>query len=136
MRKENRFIKNKEFLILLSHCNKKLRTSVIGGCSKVNIYSIIECILNVVNGNIKIKNEEYKFLKPFNRTFKKLKNEKIDIRKKRKIKIKQGGFLQFLIPAIVSGIASIISSVKVHAIQNCSDYLQSEKFFHHRVQRV
>jgi len=39
-----------------------------------------------------------------------LKIEKSKLRNKKEILIQKGGFLQFLIPAVISGITSIISS--------------------------
>lgn len=110
MKHQNRFIKNKEFLVLISKCQKKLRTSAINNCNKEHIYSIIECVLNVLNGNVNIDSETYNKLKPFNKVFTKLVDRKTNLKTKRKLIIQKGGFLQFLIPAIVSGLATIISS--------------------------
>jgi hypothetical protein len=52
---------------------------------------------------------EREHLKRFRKVLHKL-LEKSSLKIKKKILIQQGGFLQFLIPAVVSGIASIISS--------------------------
>ena len=106
----DKFQANKELLIVLSKCQKKLRNSIIENASKDNINSICECILNVSNGNVHINQHTYKKLKPFSKTFKKLLDRKTKIKDKKQLIIQKGGFLQFLIPAIVSGIASIISS--------------------------
>lgn len=111
MVKHNKFVNNKEFLILLAGCHKKLRNSIISNCNKEQILAVIECILNVLNGNIQIDNTTLQKLRPFNKTFKKLLDKKTGLKIKRKIIVQKGGFLQFLIPAIVSGIASIVSSV-------------------------
>ncbi len=110
MKNHNRLIKNKEFLLLLSNCEKKIRDAVLNKCSKERILSIVECILNVINGNIQIDPESYEKLKPFNKIFKKILDKKNNFKIKRKLIVQKGGFLQFLIPAIVSGIATIISS--------------------------
>lgn len=111
MIKHNRFTSNKEFLILLSNCHKKLRNSIITHSKKEQILAIAECVLNVLNGNIQIDSDTFQKLKPFNKTFKKLLNRKTGIKAKKRLIIQKGGFLQFLIPAIVSGIATIVSSV-------------------------
>lgn len=108
--KSNRLKNNKEFLILLSKCKPKLRKALVSGATKESIYAIIECILNVCNGNVNINQEDYQKIKPFNKTFKKLVDKGVDLKQKRKIIIQKGGFLQVHIPAIISGIASIISS--------------------------
>jgi hypothetical protein len=108
--KQNRLVKNKEFLVLLSKSKPKLRKALLSGCNKESIYSIIECILNVCNGNVHINSDEFNKLKPYNKTFKKLIDRKVDLNQKKNIIIQKGGFLEVLIPAIISGIASIISS--------------------------
>ena len=108
--KPNRLVKNKEFLVLLSKCKPKLRKALVSGSDKEALYAILECVLNVCNGNVHINSDDFMKLKPYNRTFKKLIDKKIDIGQKRKIIIQKGGFLQVLIPAIISGLASIISS--------------------------
>ena len=68
-----------------------------------------------MNKNIKLGDDEFNNLKPFAKYCRKLLNKKINIKEKKKILIKKGiqrgGFLQFIIPAVISGIASIISSV-------------------------
>lgn len=107
---KNRFVENKEFLLALSKCKPKLRKSIVSNCSKESIFSIIECVLNVCNGNVEINKEVYEKLKPFNPTFKKLLNKKVSVDKKRHLIIQKGGFLGVLIPAIVTGLASIISA--------------------------
>lgn len=108
--RSNRLIKNKDFLLLLSKCKPKLRKALITGSSKEALYAVLECVLNVCNGNVHINSDEFNKLKPFNRTFKKLIDKKVDLGQKRKIIVQKGGFLQVLIPAIISGLASIISS--------------------------
>ena len=43
-----RLDKNKELLIYLSKCQKKIRNSIIEKCSKDNLYSICECVLKLI----------------------------------------------------------------------------------------
>lgn len=108
--RKNRLIKNKEFLVVLSKCKPKLRKALLSGCSKEAMYAIIECILNVCNGNVYINKQDFDKLRPFNKTFKKLIDPKVELSNKKKIIIQKGGFLEVLIPSIISGIASIVSS--------------------------
>ena len=49
-------------------------------------------------------------IKQFKNTFRKLANKNINLKDKKKLIIQKGGFLQILIPSIISGIASIIGS--------------------------
>jgi uncharacterized protein YutE (UPF0331/DUF86 family) len=90
--------------------NKKLRQALINNIHKESIYSICECVKNVMNGNVKLDDKTFQILKPYKLTFKKLLNRQNDLNSKRKILVQKGGFLQFLIPAVISGIASIASA--------------------------
>lgn len=109
--KNNRLIKNKDYLVMLSKSKPKMRKALITGSGREDIHSVLECILNVCNGNVHINSDDFKKLKPFNKTFKKLIDKKVKLPEKKKIIIQKGGFLQILIPAIVSGLATIISEV-------------------------
>lgn len=91
--------------------NKKLRQALINNIPKESIYSICECVKNVMNGNVKLDDKTFQILKPYKLTFKKLLNRQNDLNSKRKVLIQKGGFLQFLIPAVISGIASIASAL-------------------------
>ena len=104
-----RFETNKNFLCLLAKSNLKL--ALINNADKEQIYSICECILNVCYGNIKLSPEDFNSLKPFKRTFNRILDRKNKLLVKKKIILQKGGFLQFLIPAVISGLASIISAV-------------------------
>lgn len=106
----SRFDENKHMLIALSKCKTKLRNSIISNADKETIFSICECILNVMNGNIKLSEDDYKKLKPYRHTFKRLLN-KSNLKTKKKILIQKGGFLQFLLPAAITAIGSIISAI-------------------------
>jgi hypothetical protein len=95
--------------------NKRIKTGIINSCDTKTINKICEIVLNVINKNIKLSEEQLNNLKPFAKYCRKLLNKKLNIREKKKILIKKGiqrgGFLQFIIPAVVSGIATIISSL-------------------------
>jgi hypothetical protein len=87
-----------------------LRKAVIKNSSKEEIYAICECVLNICNGNLKLSRAEFENLAKYKGTFSRLLHKKTNLRDKRNLLVQKGGFLQFLIPAIVSGIASIVSS--------------------------
>jgi hypothetical protein len=97
-------------LLLISSCKKKLRQKIIEGSDKDFIYAILECVFNVVNGNVRLDNKNFEKLKQFKTVFKHLLNKNLALKQKKKILIQKGGFLQFLIPAIITGISSIISA--------------------------
>jgi hypothetical protein len=106
----NRLKKNKQLLELTAISKKKLRDSIIKGGDREFIYSICECVLNVMNGNVKINNHTFNKLKVYKNTFKKL-LKKSKLKDKKKILIQKGGFLQYLIPAVITGISSIITAL-------------------------
>ncbi len=97
------------------NANKRMKQGIVKSCDTQAINKICEIVLNVMNKNIKLGDDEFNNLKPFAKYCRKLLNKKINIKEKKKILIKKGiqrgGFLQFIIPAVISGIASIISSV-------------------------
>ena len=106
-----RFEKNRKLLEIVGECKKKLRNSIILNSDNDFILTIIECVLNIMNGNVNLNDENFKILKPYNKTFKKLIKKKISLNNKRKIIVQKGGFLQFLIPAIISADGSIASAI-------------------------
>ena len=95
--------------------NKRIKIGIINSCDSRTINKICEVVLNVLNKNIKVNDDTLNNLRPYSKYCRRLLNKKINIREKKKILIKKwiqkGGFLQFIIPAVISGIATIISSI-------------------------
>ncbi len=107
-KKLKRIIKYKKLIELLPKCNKRVFNKIIKNSKKEFIYTLCECVLNVLNGNIKISKNSLEKLKPKKNILRKL-IKKSSIDNKKRI-IQKGGFLEILIPSIISGIASIIGS--------------------------
>lgn len=107
-KKFKRVIKYKKLLEILPRCNKKVFNKIIKNSKKEFIYTICECVLNVLKGNIKISKKSLEKLKEKKQILRKL-LKKSNIENKKKI-IQKGGFLEILIPSIISGLASIIGS--------------------------
>lgn len=104
----NRIKANRDFLGLLCYSNKKLRDLLIKNANKEQIYTLCEIILNILNGNLKLSEDQ---LQKLSKIKAKLRNIiKRSSLKKKKYLIQKGGFLQILIPSIISGLATIISS--------------------------
>ena len=101
--------KHKNLLSILASAKPNLRESIIHKCDKQLVQCICECILNLLHGNININRETLCKLKKYKNTFRKI-IKKSNLQSKKKILIQQGGFLQYLIPAVISGLSSIISS--------------------------
>ena len=86
------------------------KKSMLIKADKHFVQSICEMCDNVLAGNIKLSDTEHKELKKHKRILRKLAN-KAPLKSKRKYLAQTGGFLQFLIPAAVSGISSLIESL-------------------------
>jgi hypothetical protein len=82
------------------NANKRMKQGIVNSCDTKTINKICEIVLNVLNKNIKLDESQLDNLKP--------KEKKKILLKKG---IQRGGFLQFIIPAVISGIATIISSL-------------------------
>jgi hypothetical protein len=87
-----------------------MKKGIIMNADKELIYTICECILNLLNGNINISTEQYNQLKSYKHLFRKILDRKSKLKTKKKLIIQKGGFLEILLPAVISGLASIISS--------------------------
>ena len=95
---------------------KSTKKSLIKRMGKETINNIAELILNILNGNIHVSEETKNKLRPFAKTCRKFLDKKTNLKTKKNILInkgiiQKGGFLQFLIPAIITGITSIITSI-------------------------
>jgi hypothetical protein len=107
----------KQILSLLAdpHTSHKIKRNLVNALDSQSIDKICEFILNVVNKNAPICAESRKNLLPQAKFCRRLLHKKISIKEKKRILIKKGiqkgGFLQFIIPAIISAIGGIISSV-------------------------
>lgn len=101
--------KNKEFLQFLCSSGKKNRRFLIASANRKQINSICEIILNVLKGNVPISDD----LKHSLSKKKKLIRDfvKKSTLKNKKSVLQKGGFIEFLIPAIISGLSTIASAL-------------------------
>ena len=97
-------------LKVLSRCKIKIRKAFLRNADKDLVEVICHCIYNLLNGNITLTESEKTNLSSYKVILRKL-VEKSSLANKKKILVQKGGFLQFLIPAAITGISSIISSL-------------------------
>ena len=97
--------------LVSKNCTKLNQQDLLKRAKGPFINKICECILNITEGRVKISSQDLEKLKPYKNLFRKLIKKNIKIKEKKKLIIQKGGFLQILIPAIISGLASIIGSV-------------------------
>lgn len=98
-----------DILKVLAQSKTRYRNAILKKADKSLIQAICEIVHNVLKGNINISTQDRENLKKYRKTLHRL-LEKSNLKSKKKIIIQRGGFLQFLIPAIVTGIADIVSS--------------------------
>ena len=101
-------------LMVLSSCkSNKLKRAIVQNADKQLVHSLCEIIDNLLSGNISIKEEDFKYLSKFKKELRNLvKRSSLQSKKKIILKrgIQEGGFLEILIPSVISGLASIIGS--------------------------
>ena len=105
------FEKNLEKIKVLAKCkNKKLRNLLIKNSDKEVICTLCEIIDNILHGNIPLNEKTKNKLKKYKNILRKF-IKKSSLNTKKKILIQKGGFLQILIPSVISAVASIIGSL-------------------------
>lgn len=96
--------KNLHILRLLKKSNKKFRNSILKNCDDDVIKTLVEIVINTLNGNNKISKNHFGNLKKNKKVFRNLACPKKSIKAKRKILIQKGGFLPVLIGTVLSGL--------------------------------
>ena len=86
----------------LASKDSDIRNSIIKLADKEVICAVCECILNVINGNIKIKESLRKKISPHKDSLRKL-QKKSSLKVKKKILTQKGGnFLPLILPVILN----------------------------------
>lgn len=102
--------KNNELLKVLSKCEKRMLKAVLSSSDKDLILTVCECILNCLNGNIKLGPKDREKLKKYKRTLRTLAQKRQSIKSRKKLLIQQGsGFLPIILPTVISTIASLFT---------------------------
>lgn len=91
-------------LCVLRDCNKKIHKSLVHSADAELIKTICECVLNCLNGNVKLSDsDKHKLMKHKNCLRKLLSNKANSIEQKKKIIIQKGsGFLPIILSAVLS----------------------------------
>ncbi len=97
------------FELLKQLADPKIRNHVIKNADTNLMTAICDVVYNVLHGRINISEKDRKKLLKYKKSMRFL-CKKSTLEHKKKYLKQKGGFLQFLIPAVVSGIASIISA--------------------------
>ena len=103
-------IKHQDVLKTLAHCKPQIRKAILKNADKELIQVICHCVFNMLRGNINLSAFEKQKLKGYKKVLRNM-VQKTTFKDKKKMLEQSGGFLQFLIPAAITGISSIISSI-------------------------
>lgn len=104
----SRINKNIHLLKTLSVCKPCVRKNLLEKASKESIASVCEIIDNLLHNNIPIPAELKEKLRKHKSVLRRL-IKKSKLTEKKRILIQQGGFLQYIIPAAITALGSIIS---------------------------
>ena len=111
-KKESKVRKHKEYLTLLSKAKRvKRRQMLIDLADADEIRGICECVINLLNGNIAIKNKEKNKFKRYKNTLRHIASKSQSTKNKKKILQQQGGFLSALLPLALSAVGSIVPTL-------------------------
>jgi len=103
-------IDNLNFLKLFCNCSKKLHSNLINGANQEHIFSLCECILNCLNGNVTLNESEKNQLKKYKKYLRLVIKKKLGLKKRKQILIQKGsGFLPFIIPAVISVVTDYLT---------------------------
>ena len=103
---------NYHTLHVLRTAEPKLREDLISNCNSELVNSISECILNAVNGNVKLTGCNTHKLRKHKVTLRKVVDKRVPLSTKKKLIVQRGGFLLPLLRAVLPVIASLILSSK------------------------
>jgi len=105
-----KLVKQKDILNLLASSKRDDKKILIENADKKLLEAICESADNLLVGNLPITDEIKAKLKKHRKSLVKL-ADNTTIEEKKKILNQKGGFINILIPAIISGVASIIASI-------------------------
>ena len=104
----DRLKRYKPHLCVLSKAGPEARKAILRDCQLGLIKCVCECVLNVLQGNIKVDHSAKKTLKRHKSLLRKLASHKISLHKKRQALVQSGGgFFLTLLPAVISAIAAL-----------------------------
>jgi hypothetical protein len=90
--------------------SKKYRDAILHKADKELVAAICECVHNIIKGNLPIKRKDREQLLKFRKILHKL-LQKRNFKQKKKILIQHGAFLNVLVPLVVTGLSSLLSSL-------------------------
>jgi len=93
---------------VLKTAQQKLRKAIITNCNKELVNSISECILNVLNGNVKLSGCSKGKLRNYKALLRKVADKRVPLSNKKKSIVHREGFLLPLPSAVLPAICRLI----------------------------
>jgi len=100
---------NYHTLQVLKKADSKLRKAIISKCNKEVVHCKSKCILNVLNGNIKLTGCDTRKLQKHKAALRKISDNHVPLSAKKKLIEQRGGFLLPLLSANLPSLASLIA---------------------------
>lgn len=98
---------NYHILQVLKKATPKVRNVILKSANKELILAIIECALNVLNGQCKLPSCSRRKLFKHKNTLRHLVDRKVSLSKKKKTLVQKGGFLIPLLSSVLSVLGSL-----------------------------
>jgi len=95
---------NKHILYVLKRAKTKLRNAIISNSDDELVKTLIEIVLNTLQGNHRLTNKHLNLLKRYKNVLRKISCSKRTIKATRKVLIQKGGFLPILISSLLAGV--------------------------------
>jgi len=99
---------NYQTLHALKTAEPRLRKAIVSNCKKDLVNTISECVLNVLNGNFRLRGCTKRKLRKHNAALRKVAYKRVSLSSKKKFIVQRGGFLLPLLSAVLRTIASLI----------------------------
>lgn len=107
-----RLKQNITYIDVLSKAKPKQRVAILQNADKELILCLCECALNILNGNVPLKQHDFDKLRKHQTQLRNLAVPKASLKDRRDILMQQGGFL----PALLAPILGIAGQLLVDAI--------------------
>ena len=95
-------------LQVLKNAWPELHKAIVSNCNKDLLHSICECVLNVLNGNIRGSDCTKRKLKKFKASLLSLVHKRLPLVSKRRVILQLGAFLLPLLSAVLPTLTSVV----------------------------
>ena len=105
-------IKHKDYLTLLSKSKTSgRRHELVDAANNGEINAVIECIKNILNGNVPLDKTHLLRLRKYKSTLRSLASRCIGSKEKKKVLKQKGGFITTLLPIALSALGSLFGGI-------------------------